>query len=49
MIDFLDPASIRAWLAIHPALHLRQLRALYRLESMKPFRDAMTAAAKGAA
>lgn len=48
MIDFRDPASIRAWIAQRPAVHLRQLRALYRLPLFAPFREAMEQAGKTA-
>lgn len=46
MIDFADPASIRAWLEIDRPRHLRQMRALYRLALFALFRDAMTEAAR---
>jgi hypothetical protein len=38
-IDFNDPASIRAWVAIHPQRHRAVLRGFWRL--WPQFRPAM--------
>ena len=46
MVDFSSTESIRAWLAVDKARHLRQLRAMYRLSLFAPFREKMAEAAK---
>lgn len=42
IVNFNDANSVRAWLAVHPALHRAQLRTLWRL--WPQFRDTIYAA-----
>lgn len=46
LIDWRDPASIRAWLSVAPQRHLAVMRGLWRLPAFEPFRIAMEDAAR---